>query len=116
MLKNKWHNSVENIEDYLGFIYKIEHYKTGKFYIGQKKLWFKKTLPPLKGKKRKRRSLVESDWKVYNSSSKDLQEDIKKYGEDEFSFIILSYCKNKAEMNYLETKEQFDRRALLRED
>ena len=57
-----WKNKPKNIDDYLGFVYVIENTTNKKWYVGQKKFWFKKTLPPLKGKKRKRRSLVKSDW------------------------------------------------------
>lgn len=110
-----WNNVPENIEDYLGFVYIIENKtKNGKFYVGQKKFWFKKTLPPLKGKKRKRRSLVESDWKTYTGSSNGLNEDIE--SGDEIVKTILHLCESKFEMNYLETLEQFVRGALLKEE
>ena len=33
----KWKNIPEDIEKYLGFVYKITNLKNGKFYIGQKK-------------------------------------------------------------------------------
>jgi len=112
----KWTNLPEDIKDYLGFIYKITNLTNNKFYIGQKKFWFKKTLPPLKGKKRKRRSLVESDWKTYNSSSKELQKDILSLGEDKFKYEILFWCKNKAMMNYVELARQVSNDCLLRDD
>ncbi len=112
----KWENVPKSIDNYLGFVYIIINTTNHKFYIGQKKFWFKRTLPALKGKKRKRRSLVESDWKTYNSSSKALQEDIAKLGEDKFVFEILRLCKNKAEMNYLELLYQVQMGVLLRDN
>jgi hypothetical protein len=36
---NEWKNIPEDIENYLGFVYKITNVSTGKFYIGQRKYW-----------------------------------------------------------------------------
>jgi len=59
-------NLVEEIADqYIGFVYIITNLTNNKKYIGKKLAKFKKTRPPLKGKKRKRKSLVESDWQTY---------------------------------------------------
>ena len=56
-------------EDYIGFVYSITQLDTDKKYVGKKLFWSKKTLPPLKGKNRKRRKIVESDWQDYFGSS-----------------------------------------------
>ena len=101
-----WYNLTEDYKSYYGFIYKITHVQTGKYYIGRKYFWFKKTLPPLKGKRRKRRTLVESDWKTYFGSCKSLDKDITKYGEGAFHREILTYCKDKWECSYFELLEQ----------
>ena len=50
-------------EGYIGFVYIITNKTTGQKYIGKKLAQFKRTKPPLKGKKLKRRSTVESDWR-----------------------------------------------------
>ena len=50
-------------EDSIGFIYKIRKKITGEFYIGRKSLYAHRTLPPLKGTKRKRKVVKESNWK-----------------------------------------------------
>ena len=42
-------------EDSIGFIYKIRKKITGEFYIGRKSLYSHRTLPPLKGTKRKKK-------------------------------------------------------------
>ena len=105
--------SIENTRDYVGFVYYIEDKVSGCYYIGQKKFWFKHKLKPLKGKKRARRKILESDWKDYWGSSKELLEDIKKLGEENFTRKIIYLCKSKAEMNYLETKEQFTKDVLF---
>ena len=109
-----WNNTPINIEDYLGFVYIIENESKKKWYIGQKKFWFKKTLPPLKGKIRKRKKLVESDWLDYTGSSDALNADIA--SGDTISKTIIHLCETKWEMNYLEALEQFHRQALLTEE
>lgn len=108
-----WGEADFNINDYCGFVYLIEHLPTNLKYIGQKKFWFKKTLPPLKGKKNKRHSIVESDWRAYTSSSNKINSLIKKSSISDFSFNILKLCKSKWELNYYELKEQVDRGVLL---
>ena len=111
--------SIPNdLEKFWGFVYIITNkaYITPKYYIGCKQLKFKKTRQPLKGKKNKRRSLIDSDWKTYTGSSTELNEDILKYGKELFTFEILRFCENKSTMKYYEAKEQFDRDALLRPD
>lgn len=96
----------------IGFVYLITNLTNDKKYIGKKLAQFIKTKPALKGKKRKRKTLIESDWQIYWGSSEQLKEDIKLLGENNFTRQILYYCKSKAEMSYLEAKEQFDRRVL----
>jgi hypothetical protein len=106
-------NIVEGIpEDKIGFVYLITNIITGQKYIGKKLAQFKRTRPPLKGKKLKRRSTVESDWREYWGSSERLQADVAALGPDKFTREILYYCTSKAEMSYIEAREQFDRRVL----
>ena len=111
-----WHYQntlVEEIpEGIIGFVYIITNLKTGQKYIGKKLAQFKKTKPPLKGKKLKRRSTVESDWRDYWGSSDRLNADVQSLGQDNFTREILYLCKSKAEMSYLEAREQFERRVL----
>lgn len=106
----------EHINEYYGFVYLIENLTDGRKYVGKKFFWNKKTLPPLKGKKRKRRSLVESDWKQYYGSSTELLSDVERIGMDKFSRQILHLCRNKTECAYLELQEQVERKVLLTED
>jgi len=103
-------------EDAYGFVYLITNKTTNQKYVGKKFFWSKKTLPITKTRKRRKRLLVESDWRKYWGSSKHLQEDIDKYGEDNFTREILHLCKTKGECAYLEAKEQFDRDVLLTDD
>ena len=108
---------VEEIpEGYIGFVYLITNLQTGQKYIGKKLAQFKRTKPPLKGKKLKRRSTVESDWRDYWGSSDRLNADVQSLGPANFTREILYLCKSKAEMSYLEAREQFERRVLETDD
>ena len=49
-------------EGTIGFVYMITNKEDGKFYIGKKSLYSHRTLPPLKGYKRKRKVIKESNW------------------------------------------------------
>ena len=92
----------EDINDLYGFVYCITNTETNRRYIGRKYFWsFRK--PP--GKKRKVKQ--ESDWKKYYGSCPELKEDIKKYGKETFSRVILSLHTTKGLCNYEETKQLF---------
>ena len=108
---------VEEIpEDIIGFVYLITNLTTGRKYIGKKLAQFKRTKPPLKGKKRKRKTTVESDWRDYWGSSESLQADVAALGPEQFTREIIYYCKSRSELSYLEAKEQFDRCVLETDD
>ena len=105
--------TIDSIPDeYEGFVYLITNKTTDQKYIGKKLARFKTTKPPLKGKKNKRRGFKESDWREYWGSSDRLNEDVKNLGEENFTREILYFCKSRAEMSYIEAREQFDRRVL----
>lgn len=99
-----------------GFIYKITCIPTGKKYIGKKQCKSVLKRRPLKGKKNKRHEVIETDWKTYTSSSRELNEDILKYGKDSFKFEIIELCDSKFALAYREAKIQFDEEVLLRND
>jgi hypothetical protein len=104
---------VEEIsEEYVGFVYLITNLTNGKKYIGKKLAKFKVTKKPLKGKKNKRRSTKESDWRTYWGSSDHLNADVEQLGPENFTREILYYCTSRGELSYLEAKEQFDREVL----
>jgi len=102
----KWKNAPKDISDYQGFVYVITHVETGKFYIGKKFFWSKRTRKPLKGRKNKRHYVVESDWKDYWGSSNSLLADIEKYGKKAFTRKIIFLCKTKFDCAYFELREQ----------
>jgi len=116
----QWTYKGEVIEaipnEYEGFVYLITNLTTGQKYIGKKLAKFKVTKPPLKGKKNKRRSTKESDWQDYWGSSDRLNADVAELGPENFTREILFLCKSRAEMSYIEAREQFDRRVLETDD
>jgi hypothetical protein len=79
----------------IGFIYRIYNKTNGMSYIG------KKNLQSFKGRGKKQIT-TESNWKIYEGSSKYLKEDIKK--GDIISKEILQFAFSKAELTYLETQ------------
>mgnify|MGYP001410699246 FL=1 len=108
---------VETLPDgVVGFVYLITNTTTGRMYVGKKLAKFKRSRPPLKGRKNKRRHTVESDWQDYYGSSDLLTEDVNKLGKEKFTRQILHFCKSKGECNYLEAKEQFARGVLESDD
>ena len=110
-------NAVENLpEDVIGFVYLITNTTNGRMYIGKKLARFKRSRPPLKGRKNKRRYKVDSDWRDYYGSSDELTADVMKLGKDKFSREILFYCQSKAELSYVEAREQFSRKVLESND
>jgi len=105
---------VEEIDpQYNAFVYLITNIVSGRQYIGLKLTKFAKT-KQVKGKKKKYK--VESDWREYWSSSEELQRDVEQLGESCFKREILYFCLNKGSANYLEAREQFDRRVLENPD
>lgn len=103
---------TEISDEYEGFVYLITNLTNNRKYIGKKLAKFKTTKPPLKGKKNKRRGYKESDWREYWGSSDKLNEDVVALGQEHFTREILYFCKSRAEMSYIEAREQFDRRVL----
>ncbi len=93
------------LEPYVGFVYMITNLTNQKKYIGKKLLRFKKT-KIVKGRKRK--FLIDSDWKRYWGSNKNLIADVKDLGEDKFCREILRLCLSRSECNYFELKYQID--------
>lgn len=117
---------IQSIEDMpegtIGFIYLLENARTGKKYIGKKALYSErrkaltkkeKELPENKRRKWKYVK-TEANWKDYNSSSKEVLEDIES-GEVFFKNII-AFASSKTQLTYLEVKLQFVNEVLETED
>jgi len=103
-------------EEYQGFVYLIEEKDTGKKYIGKKFFWKPKTLPITKTRKRRQRTKVESDWRDYFGSSKEVQQLVEQKGKSNYNRTILKLCRTKGECSYYEAKMQFEYDVLLRDD
>ena len=103
------------IEEYVGFVYIITD-QNEKSYVGKKLFQSTRRLPPLKGKTRKRKKVIESDWKTYFGSSDEVKALVEENGAESFRREILHLCSSKGVMSYLEAKEQFDRGVLLTDD
>lgn len=105
----------EDLDNNKAFVYCITNRKTGKKYYGKKRLSFmrRRKIP---GRINRIKIVKESDWRDYWGSSKELHEDIKKYGEDAFSREILRICHSLGEASYYEAKLQFEHDVILHPD
>ena len=111
------YNERFSSNDYFGFVYIIENKINIKKYVGKKYFWYKKKkkktkkeLAENKGKGRPslfNEVIVETDWRTYYGSNKQLKEDIKQNGYEHFTRTILKLCKTKKELTYWETKYIF---------
>ena len=106
--------SSDDIDNNIGFVYEITDTLNGKKYIGKKKLSSTRTLKPLKGQKRNRKVVSESDWNSYYGSSEEVKALVEEFGAQRFTRKILRLCKTTAEMSYYEMKEQVERDVLLK--
>jgi|TARA_B110000285_G_C14993231_1_gene547433 hypothetical protein len=107
---------IEERDDAIGFVYELRDTENDKRYIGKKNLFSTRRLPPLKGQKRKRKVVKESDWKTYYGSSKNVQFLVEKTGQKRFERKILRLCNSKGEMSYWEMWYQMTNHVLLRPD
>lgn len=106
----------EMIEDFQGFVYLLENTSNGKKYIGKKYFVKPKVLPKTKTRKRRVRTVVESDWKDYYGSNEELKSDLLTESKTNIVRTILRLCKTKGECSYYEIKEQLAVDALLKEE
>lgn len=115
-MEQNWYYKNEIVEELpegsIGFVYLITNLTNDRKYIGKKLAQFKRTKPPLKGRKNKRRTTVESDWRTYYGSSDELNADVEKLGTENFKREILFYCYSKSELSYIEAREQFTHKVL----
>ena len=93
---------VPQPDEYFGFVYVISNKLTTKQYIGCKQYW----------QMRKRKKHKPSNWRVYTSSSKELNEDIDKLGKRRFKFEIIQEYKTKRGIHYYEQYYQMKHHVL----
>jgi hypothetical protein len=116
----------EQINGYYGFVYIITNLETNKFYIGKKafthnkkKKLTKKEIAEHTGAGRKpttRVDKIDSGWKSYYGSSKDLLNDVKLLGEDKFERVIRKFAKNKKQLTFFELEEQIIHNVLFNDN
>jgi uncharacterized membrane protein YgaE (UPF0421/DUF939 family) len=75
---------------FYGFLYLIHNTSKDKFYIGRKTFKFKRN-----------KKTIESDWRTYTGSNKELNADIK--AGDDYTKRIITFASAKGELNYYET-------------
>ena len=106
----------------LGFVYIITNLSNKKQYIGKKLFWFSKTsvkTVTLKNgtkKKKKIKTLVESDWKTYYGSNENLKKDVLELDNHLFERKILHIVSSKGMLSYLELVEQVTNKVLENPD
>ena len=103
----------ETPDEYRGFVYVITELDTDKKYLGKKNFWRPKTLPKNSKRNRRVRTRVESDWREYYGSNKELQLLVESRGESNYKREIIRLCRTKGEMSYFEAKAQFDNGVLF---
>lgn len=116
-------NNIDEIDDkYVGFVYVITNLIDDRKYIGKKRTLFKKTsiktvtLKTGEKRKKKIKSLVPSDWKMYYGSSAELIDDVKRLGSVNFSREIIKWCSSLSELSYYEIKYQLENDVLFHPD
>lgn len=124
--QNPWIFNSEEISSFpdgvIGFVYLITNLLSGKQYYGKKQIYFKKTTlktVTLKSgvkKKKKIRTLIDSDWKDYYGSCTDLSLDILNLGIENFRREILMFCYSLSELSYMELRYQVVNDVLLYPD
>ena len=106
-----WALESEHVQNYYGMVYLLINKETKRKYIGKKFFWSKVTRS-VKGKKKK--VLVESDWKKYYGSNKELKEELANGAE--FERYLVQLCESKTECAYWEMDYQIRCEALLTEE
>lgn len=117
--------SIEDIpEDSVGFVYKIIHIPTNRYYIGKKALNSvrnvkigKRELERIKEERKAnkipgpapKKKVVRkvSDWETYYSSNEWINEQIKEGKQSEFRREIIQFCKSKKSLSYYEVYWMF---------
>lgn len=107
-------------EGAVGFVYKIIHIPTGKFYIGKKNLskvrnvkLGKRELALIKEARKKegkggrlpskKKVISNSDWNDYYSSNDEIKEMVKAGKSDEFRREVIKFCNSLKSLGYWET-------------
>jgi hypothetical protein len=111
-------------EEAVGFVYKITHIPTGKYYIGKKSLESirnvkigKRELQQIKEDKKsagvggrlpvKKKVRKVSDWEKYYSSNDWIKGQVKEGNASNFQREIIQFCNSKKSLSYYEVYWMF---------
>jgi hypothetical protein len=118
----KWIGLPEDYNTKFGFIYIIKNNHPEviknngkKYYIGCKQCNKRIKRKPLKGKTKNRIDYKDNDVDKYWGSSKELLNDIEKYGVEHFSREVIEFCDSKFDLKYSELKWQLLTDAIFNE-
>jgi hypothetical protein len=113
---NQWiYNSLpltEIPQNAVGFVYLIHNLQNNKKYIGKKLFHSTKTIQK---NNKKKKTKIESNWKLYNGSNQNLLNDIQ-INNPILIKSILYLCYSKSQCSYLEALEQFKCNAILSDE
>jgi DNA polymerase II large subunit len=115
---SNWIGLPEDYSNIFGFVYIIKNnHKDAikKYYIGCKQCQKRIKRKPLKGKTRNRIQYKDNDVEKYWGSSKELLQDIEKYGIENFTREVIQLCDSKFDMKYSELQFQLLSNSLLDE-
>lgn len=103
-----WKNPPDEkgLDKLAGFVYIITNDITGCSYVGKKYFWHIRHRK-IKRQRRKKRYVSDSGWRDYTGSSDELNDDIAKYGIENFTFKIVEVFKTRREVDYAEASLQF---------
>lgn len=111
-----WIGLPDNIEDYFGVVYLIRNNYpncTKKYYIGIKQVLKKTRLKANKTRKKDKIVWKDNNLQEYWGSSKELLQDIEKYGIEYFTREVIELCNSKFHMKYAELDYQIKCKVLF---
>lgn len=91
-----WLGEVPKEDSYFGFLYTVINLKTKRIYIGRK------NYKAIRTRRGGEPFVTKGKWEFYTTSSKPLNEDIKKIGKEYFLFAIISQHNSQEELNMAE--------------
>jgi hypothetical protein len=94
----KWDFDPDN---FVGFVYRISDLDTNREYIGKKLFKFIRRTKKI-GKRNRKIKIVDSKWKIYCGSCKELLIEIDKRGESRFKFTIESLHESRSTLAWSE--------------
>ncbi len=104
MDKGHWdYDEPLDVDKWFGFIYCITNLENKRCYIGRKQFhyYLKKKV---KGRKNRKHTKVNSNWKTYTGSNKKLNEHIEEQGIENFKFEILTLHTTRGSLHYAEVE------------